>query len=62
MRLYTVLNKQVFQKGDYRLIPIRFEDRHSIMKWRNEQIYHFSKRTKCSLIKGTRLNLENLTD
>lgn len=24
----------------YQLIPIRFEDRNSIMKWRNEQMYH----------------------
>ena len=37
---YKCLNKQVFSKGRYSLVPIRFEDRMVIMKWRNEQIYH----------------------
>lgn len=37
---YKVLNCQTFSEGQYRLIPIRFEDRFEIMKWRNEQIYH----------------------
>lgn len=37
---YRVLNKQVFPNGNYRLVPIRYEDRLKIMKWRNEQIYH----------------------
>lgn len=40
MNLYKVLDKQSFIKGRYSLVPIRFEDRHAIMKWRNEQIYH----------------------
>lgn len=39
-RVYKVLNKQVFTKGDYRLVPIRNEDRYDILKWRNEQIFH----------------------
>lgn len=26
--------------GDYSIVPLRYEDRFSIMKWRNEQIYH----------------------
>lgn len=37
---YRVLNKQVFSKGEYSIVPIRWEDRYDIMKWRNEQIYH----------------------
>ena len=37
---YKCLNKQIFDKGNYALVPIRFEDRFDIMKWRNEQIYH----------------------
>ncbi len=37
---YKCLNKQIFDKGNYALVPIRFEDRYDIMKWRNEQIYH----------------------
>jgi RimJ/RimL family protein N-acetyltransferase len=40
MNTYKALNKQVFSNGSYSLVPIRFEDRYDIMKWRNEQIYH----------------------
>lgn len=37
---YKYLNKQSFSNRDFSLIPIRFEDRFLIMKWRNEQTYH----------------------
>lgn len=37
---YKALNKQVFAIGEYSIVPIRFEDRYDIMKWRNEQVYH----------------------
>ncbi|MEK8180273.1 GNAT family N-acetyltransferase [Flavobacterium buctense] len=37
---YKVLHKQVFSVGNFAIVPIRFEDRIAIMKWRNEQIYH----------------------
>lgn len=40
MSTYRVLNKQIFSNGSHVLVPIRFEDRYDIMKWRNEQIYH----------------------
>ena len=40
MNSYKVLNKQIFISDKYSLVPIRFEDRYNIMKWRNEQIYH----------------------
>lgn len=40
MNTYKVLSKQVFVSGNYSIVPIRFEDRYAIMKWRNEQIYH----------------------
>lgn len=40
MNAYKVLKKQVFTEGDYRIVPIRMEDRYAIMKWRNEQIFH----------------------
>lgn len=40
MNKYKVLKNQEFEFGEYKLIPIRFEDRFQIMKWRNEQIYH----------------------
>lgn len=40
MNSYKVLNQQIFKSNRYSIVPIRFEDRHEIMKWRNEQIYH----------------------
>ena len=40
MAHYICLKQQEFSLGDYSLVPIRYEDRFLIMKWRNEQIYH----------------------
>jgi CMP-N-acetylneuraminic acid synthetase len=40
LKEYKILEQQVFSKDNYSLVPIRFEDRFDIMKWRNEQIYH----------------------
>lgn len=40
MKKYKILNKNIFSKGEYKIIPIRFEDRFDVKKWRNEQIYH----------------------
>ncbi|GAK99704.1 putative ribosomal-protein-serine acetyltransferase [Nonlabens ulvanivorans] len=40
MNSYKALSQQVFSSGDFKIIPIRFEDRMDIMKWRNEQMYH----------------------
>ena len=37
---YICLQQQEYTLGDYSIIPLRYEDRVSIMKWRNEQIYH----------------------
>lgn len=37
---YKSLNTNEVVSGDYKIIPIRFQDRALIMKWRNEQIYH----------------------
>jgi RimJ/RimL family protein N-acetyltransferase len=37
---YKCLQKQTYKTGIYSLIPIRYNDRYDIMKWRNEQIYH----------------------
>lgn len=44
MNCYKVLSKQVFQKDTYSLVPIRYEDRFDIMKWRNEQVYHLRQK------------------
>tara|TARA_B110000240_G_scaffold119248_1_gene133481 strand:- start:1968 stop:2996 length:1029 start_codon:yes stop_codon:yes gene_type:complete len=37
---YKALDVNIFTKNDYTLVPIRYEDRLNIMKWRNEQMYH----------------------
>ncbi len=38
---YKILGEQQeFQQNQFRLVPIRMQDRWDIMKWRNEQIYH----------------------
>jgi RimJ/RimL family protein N-acetyltransferase len=37
---YKVLKQQAYQFGNFQIVPIRFQDRYDIMKWRNEQIYH----------------------
>ena len=40
MGKYHCLVNQEFSDNEYRLVPIRYEDRFDIMKWRNEQIFH----------------------
>jgi RimJ/RimL family protein N-acetyltransferase len=37
---YKPLNKNIFFKEEFSIVPIRHEDRHDIMQWRNEQMYH----------------------
>ena len=37
---YKVSTKQTFNKGNLSIVPIRMEDRYSILQWRNEQIFH----------------------
>jgi RimJ/RimL family protein N-acetyltransferase len=38
MRRYKCLSNQIFESGEYKLVPIRDEDKYEIMNWRNEQI------------------------
>lgn len=38
MRTYKCLSFNHFTLGDYSLVPIRDEDKYSIMEWRNKQI------------------------
>jgi RimJ/RimL family protein N-acetyltransferase len=40
MREYKALTQQTYKNGEFEILPIRYEDRLEIMKWRNEQIYH----------------------
>lgn len=40
MPTYKCLKQQEYTSGDCSIVPLRYEDRFSIMQWRNEQIYH----------------------
>ena len=40
MKAYKPLLRKTVIYKNFKLIPIRYEDRYLIMKWRNEQIYH----------------------
>jgi RimJ/RimL family protein N-acetyltransferase len=46
MKSYQVLNNETFSKGEFSIVPIRYEDRMAILKWRNEQIYHLRQAKK----------------
>ena len=37
---YKCLTQNKFENGMYKIVPIRYEDRMAIMKWRNEQMFH----------------------
>jgi RimJ/RimL family protein N-acetyltransferase len=37
---YICLKKQSYEHNEFSIVPIRYEDRLEIMKWRNDQIYH----------------------
>ena len=39
-KAYKALKTNTFAIEEYSIVPIRFEDRYEIMKWRNEQMYH----------------------
>ncbi|MCF3107522.1 GNAT family N-acetyltransferase [Niabella sp. CC-SYL272] len=41
---YICLSKNRFSAGAYAIVPIRYEDRELIMRWRNEQIYHLRQK------------------
>lgn len=41
---YPFLECNRFQQGNNKIVPIRYEDRLEIMKWRNEQIYHLRQK------------------
>ena len=40
MRLYTCLKNNIYKNKTFSIVPIRSQDRYSIMQWRNEQMYH----------------------
>ncbi|WZL88720.1 GNAT family protein [Salinimicrobium sp. 3283s] len=40
MNKYKVLTMQTYEYKNFSIVPIRIEDRYTIMNWRNEQMYH----------------------
>jgi hypothetical protein len=46
---YSCLNKNEFSLDQFKIIPLRYEDRLEIMKWRNEQIYHLRQNKPLTL-------------
>lgn len=38
------MERNSYSVGDYELVPIRYEDRLDIMKWRNAQIFHLRQK------------------
>lgn len=40
MSEYNCLKKNIFEEDDFKILPIRSDDKFEIMKWRNEQVYH----------------------
>lgn len=58
-RTYKCLTKNEFSDGVFKIVPIRYEDRLNIMKWRNEQIYHL--RQDKPLTKKSQEDYFNLT-
>lgn len=61
MKSYKVLNNQKFSTGAFSIIPIRFEDRLSILKWRNEQLYHL-RQSRLLTEKDQELYFENVVN
>ena len=43
---YKCLDQNIFSVGEYKIIPLRFEDRSDIMNWRNEQMHHLRQEIK----------------
>ena len=37
---YRCLGKQEYEYNGFSIVPLRYDDRFLIMRWRNEQIYH----------------------
>ena len=45
---YKVLNQQVYNFNEFKIIPVRYKDRYKIMTWRNDQLYHLRQIEKIS--------------
>lgn len=40
MKSYKCLSSQIVELDNFKIVPLRYEDRLDILKWRNEQIFH----------------------
>jgi hypothetical protein len=40
MITYKVLKNNIFEVNNFKITPIRYQDRYVIMNWRNDQIKH----------------------
>jgi RimJ/RimL family protein N-acetyltransferase len=49
MTEYKILNTQFFEENNFKIVPIRYEDRINIMNWRNEQMYHLRQQRLLTL-------------
>ena len=47
---YKSLKENIIEINEYKLVPIRYEDRYKIMDWRNEQLYHLRQEKPLSKI------------
>ncbi len=43
-RKYKVLKHREYQSNDYKIVPLRHQDKYKIMQWRNEQLYHLRQK------------------
>ena len=48
MKKYKALTKQIHKHKEFSIVPLRYEDRFDIMKWRNEQIHHLRQKNPLS--------------
>ena len=48
MRKYKSLKKQIYQLDNFKIVPLRDEDKFLILRWRNEQVYHLRQNKKIS--------------
>jgi RimJ/RimL family protein N-acetyltransferase len=42
---YKCLKNQEFKLDNYKIVPLRFQDKYQIMSWRNEQMFHLRQNT-----------------
>ena len=61
MRIYKSLKNQIYQSDNFKLVPIRDEDKFLILKWRNEQVYHLRQNKQISK-EEQNLYFENVID